>query len=106
MPNITSPRDWLDNKKYPIILDYINQRMMSGDVPLNLTATSLVANAYMYTGDPKYKQWIKEYVEAWQGRLRRNNGIMPDNVGLSDKIGENMDGKWWGGLTGGTGPTA
>jgi hypothetical protein len=25
---------------------------------------------------------------------------MPDNVGLSDKIGENMDGKWWGGLYG------
>ena len=100
MPGVTSPRDWLDDKKFPIILDYINKRMMSGDVPLNLTATSLVANAYMYTGDPKYKQWIKEYVEAWQERLRRNNGIMPDNVGLSGKIGENMDGKWWGGLYG------
>jgi len=100
MPNITSSRDWLDDKKYPIILDYLNKRMMRGDVPLNLTATSLVANAYMYTGDPKYKQWIKEYVEAWQQRLRQNNGIMPDNVGLSGKIGENMDGKWWGGLYG------
>ena len=30
-------------------------------------------------------------------RTRRNNGILPDNVGLSDQIGENMDGKWWGG---------
>lgn len=100
IPNVTSSRDWLDDKKVPLILDYINKRMMRGDVPLNLTATSLVANAYMYTGDPKYKQWIKEYVEAWRDRMRRNNGIMPDNVGLSDKIGENMNGKWWGGLYG------
>ena len=42
----------------------MNQRMMHSDVPLNLTATSLVANAYMYSGEPKYRTWIEQYVTA------------------------------------------
>ena len=73
---------------------------MRGDVPLNLTATSLMLNAYMYTGDPKYKKWIEEYVGAWIERTRQNGGILPDNVGPRGKIGEHMDGKWWGGYYG------
>jgi hypothetical protein len=36
-------------------------------------------------------------VGAWLERTRRNGGITPDNVGLSGKIGEYNDGKWWGG---------
>jgi hypothetical protein len=78
----------------------MNQRMMRGDVPLNLTATSLMLNAFMFTGDPKYKQWIEEYVSAWLQRARENGGILPDNVGPSGKIGECMNGKWWGGYYG------
>ena len=74
--------------------------MAKGDVPLNLTATSLILHAYAYNNAPKYKQWILEYLEAWQQRTDQNGGIMPDNVGLTGKIGENMDGKWWGGYYG------
>ncbi len=33
-------------------------------------------------------------------RSRQNGGILPDNVGPSGKIGEHMDGKWWGGYYG------
>ena len=54
----------------------------------------------MYTGDPKYKEWIEEYTGAWIDRLHQNNGILPDNIGLSGEIGENMEGKWWGGYYG------
>ncbi len=100
IPGVTSSDAWIDDARFPRILDAINQRMMRGDVPLNLTATSLVANAYMYSGEPKYRTWIEEYVTAWMERTRRNNGILPDNVGLSGQIGENMDGKWWGGYYG------
>jgi hypothetical protein len=33
-------------------------------------------------------------------RARQNHGILPDNVGLSGRIGEYMDGKWGGGYYG------
>ena len=100
IPNVTQSSAWIDDAKFPFILQAMNRRMMRADVPLNLTATSLMLNAYMYTADAKYKTWIEEYVEAWMERTRRNGGILPDNVGPSGKIGETMDGKWWGGYYG------
>jgi hypothetical protein len=71
-----------------------------GDVPPNLAATTLAANAYLFTGEQKYADWVKEYVGAWVERTRANGGITPDNVGLSGKVGEYFNGKWWGGLYG------
>ena len=100
IPNVTQSSAWVDDAKFPFILEAMNRRMMRADVPLNLTATSLMLNAYMYTADAKYKTWIEEYVDAWIERTRRNGGILPDNVGPSGKIGETMDGKWWGGYYG------
>ncbi len=100
IPNVTESSAWNDEEKFPHILKAMNDRMMRGDVPLNLTATSLILNAYMLTGDEKYKTWITDYVSAWIERTQRNKGILPDNVGLSGKVGEYMDGKWWGGYYG------
>ena len=100
IPHVTSSEDWNDDARFPHILNAINQRMMRGDVPLNLISTSLITNAYMYTGNPKYRSWVLEYVQAWIDRTRRNNGVLPDNVGLSGEIGEYMDGRWWGGYYG------
>lgn len=100
IPGITDSSDWDDDEKFPLILAALNARMMRGDVPLNLTSTGLIANAYMHTGDEKYRKWIAEYVATWLERTRKNNNILPDNVGLSGKIGEHMDGKWWGGYYG------
>jgi hypothetical protein len=100
IPGVTSGRDWLDDVKVQSIIGTMNQRMNRGDVPLNLAATSLILHAHMHRHDPKYRRWIIEYVQAWQKRMRQNGGILPDNVGLSGKIGENMNGKWWGGYYG------
>ena len=100
IPNVASSTAWDDDAKFPHILKALNERMMKGDVPLNLTATSLIANAYMTTGDQKYKEWIEQYVATWKHRVDNNDGILPDNVGLSGRVGENMDGKWWGGYYG------
>jgi len=100
IPNVRQSSAWIDDKLFPFILDTMNRRMMRADVPLNLTATSMMLNAYMYTGDPKYRRWVLDYVEAWAERARRNNGVLPDNVGPSGMIGETMDGKWWGGYYG------
>ncbi len=100
IPNVADSSAWIDDERFPFILQTMNQRMMRADVPLNLTATSLILNAYMYTGDAKYKRWIEEYVGAWIERTRENDGILPDNVGPNGKIGETMDGRWWGGYYG------
>jgi len=100
IPHVRNSEDWNDDQRFPHILNAINQRMMRGDVPLNLTATSLMANAWMYSGDKKYRQWIIDYVNTWRKRVQENDGILPDNVGLSGEIGEHMNGNWWRGYYG------
>ena len=92
--------DWTGPVGYAHILELMNKRMAKGDVPLNLNATSLIAHAYMYTGEEKYRQFITDYLGAWEERTRRNGGIIPDNIGPGGEIGECMDGKWWGGYYG------
>lgn len=92
--------DWNDDAVFEQILSRMNERMVPGDIPLNLNATSLVASAYLYTGDPKYKRWVLDYIEAWAERTRANGGIMPDNIGPNGEIGERMGGNWWGGYYG------
>ncbi|WP_199620910.1 hypothetical protein [Paenibacillus alkalitolerans] len=82
----------------------IKERMSRGDTPVNLAATSMVANAFCFTGEEKYRLWVKDYVEAWIERTRQNGGIVPDNIGLSGKIGEYIGGKWYGGYYGWTYP--
>src|SRR5262245_36553543 len=66
-----------------------------GDSFLNLVATTLPLDAYLTTGDPKYKKWIVDYMDAWLDRMKRNNGIIPSFVDLDGRIG-GPDGKWWG----------
>jgi hypothetical protein len=101
IPGVTGAQaDWNDDRVYAEILRLLNQRQMHGDVPLNLTATSLITNAYLYTGDERYRRWVLDYLGAWAERIAANDGLCPDNVGPSGKIGECMDGKWWGGYYG------
>ena len=76
------------------------QMVLNGDVAHSLAATALMTNAYLYTGDDKYKRWVLEYTEGWMDRIKANDGIIPDNVGPTGKIGEHRQGQWWGGLYG------
>jgi hypothetical protein len=71
-----------------------------GDSPMNLSATTLALNAFMLTHDPRYKNWIIEYVDAWRERMRTNGGIIPSNIGLDGTIGGSCGGKWYGGVYG------
>jgi hypothetical protein len=66
-----------------------------GDHFLNLGATTLATNAYLIAGEPKYKAWIVDYMDAWLERMKRNGGVIPSFVDLDGKIG-GPDGKWWG----------
>ena len=71
-----------------------------GDHPSNLLATCLALNAYMLTHEPKYKEWLLEYVGAWHDRMIENGDLIPSNIGLDGKIGGETDGKWYGGVYG------
>jgi hypothetical protein len=65
-----------------------------GDHFLNLAATTLPMNAYLLAGEPKYKNWLVEYMDAWLDRMKQNNGIIPSFVDLDGRIG-GPEGKWW-----------
>jgi hypothetical protein len=66
-----------------------------GDNCLNLVATTLPLNAYLLAHEPKYKQWILEYMDAWVDRMKQNHWIIPSYVDLDGKVG-GPEGKWWG----------
>lgn len=66
-----------------------------GDSFLNLVATTLPTDAYLVTGDEKYKRWVVDYMDAWLERMMQNNNIIPSFVDLDGKIG-GPQGKWWG----------
>ena len=70
-----------------------------GDHPQNLLATSLGLNAYMLKHEPKYRQWVLEYVDAWAERTRANGNIIPTKIGLDGRIG-GPDNKWYGSVYG------
>lgn len=98
---VTGPNcDWTDDTLYARILKRLNERQMRGDVPLNLTATSLLTHVFLYTGEDRYRQWVLDYLEAWAERIAANDGLCPDNIGPNGTIGELMGGKWWGGYYG------
>ena len=93
--------NWHEGSERQQEIQALYDRMITQtDVPVNLGATGLVTNAYLYTGEEKYKKWVLDYVDAWMQRIKENDGLLPDNVGQTGKIGEYRDGQWWGGLYG------
>jgi len=66
-----------------------------GDHFLNLAATTLPTNAYLLTGEAKYRRWLVDYMDAWLARMRQNNGIIPSFVDLDGRIG-GAGNRWWG----------
>jgi hypothetical protein len=96
LPGIERVEDLKDPEKAARMGAAIAARQR-GDVAMNLAATTLAVNAWLYTGESKYADWVREYTGAWMERTRSNGGVTPDNVGLTGKTGEYNDGKWWGG---------
>ncbi len=78
-----------------MLAHYVEYGDVAGDSFLNLVATTLPLDAYLVTGDAKYKKWIVDYMDAWGDRMKRNNWIIPSFVDLDGRIG-GPDGKWWG----------
>ncbi|MBM3935044.1 MAG: hypothetical protein FJ319_12220 [SAR202 cluster bacterium] len=91
---------WNNPARAAEIIKVFNHVVLNCDIPHNMGATGLVTNAYLYTHDDKYKKWVLEYVEAWMDRIKKNKGIIPDNVGPTGKPGEHREGVWWGSMYG------
>ena len=104
IPGVSTSTGWINDRpeddQFGRIVQTMSDRMAKGDVPINLTAAPLIANAFLYTGNEKYRGWIVDYLGKWVELTRANGGITPDNVGLSGKIGEHTGGHWWGGYYG------
>ena len=104
-PKLTDakPVDWGGEPVagHPERLDrYSTAANIRGDHPLNLCATTLAMNAYMLTGEKKYRDWVLEYSAAWRDRVMANGGNIPTNIGLDGRIGGEWNGKWYGGTFG------
>lgn len=106
------PLDWLvapdaprpDRAHDPRLGAEMAKRLGQGDTAVNLAVAGLVHNAWILTGDERYKTWILEYVGAWRERATANGGVVPDNVGIDGVVGSQLDGRWYGGHYGWTWP--
>jgi len=88
-------------KHYPKMLAHCAEYLDSvGDHPLNLASTGLALNAYMLTGEKKYRDWTLEYVNAWKERITANGGNIPTNIGLDGTVGGEYGGRWYKGTYG------
>jgi hypothetical protein len=100
VPGVSSFDDLQDPELRRRLGEVMNERFGRGDVVSNLGATSLAANAFLMSGETKYRDWLLEYTSAWFERAAHNDGLIPDNVGLSGQVGEALQGRWYGGLYG------
>jgi hypothetical protein len=81
----------------PRLGEQMRIRMGQGDTAVNLAAAGLVLNAYILTGEERYRDWIAEYVGAWQERAAAFDGIIPDNVSPDGIVGGLHEGRPYGG---------
>ena len=89
------------NAYYKKMLAHCDEYLDSvGDNPLNLASTILGVNAYMLTGEEKYRNWVLDYVGAWKQRTAETGGNIPTNIGLNGKPGGEYNGQWWKGTYG------
>jgi hypothetical protein len=65
------------------------------DSPLNLQSTTLALNAYLLTGEKRWRDWLLSYVDAWVDRAAANGDILPSKVGPDGRVG-----KWYEGVYG------
>lgn len=87
----------LEDPSHADLMGQSMQRLAAGDVPVNLAATSLVANRWLYDGDVASAEWIARYVDGWRQRAADGGGLIPDNVSPDGVVGGLHDGRTYGG---------
>ncbi|GAB7186675.1 hypothetical protein ATKI12_6506 [Kitasatospora sp. Ki12] len=99
------PLEWLPEAQegpYPLSADprlgaQMRERIGVGDTAVNLAVAGLVLNAWILSGEQRYRDWIVEYVGAWRERTEANGGLIPDNAGPDGVVGSRLEGRWYGG---------
>ncbi|MEE2627349.1 MAG: hypothetical protein VX670_02570 [Candidatus Latescibacterota bacterium] len=104
LPGISSVHDLSDPANAKRMGEAMHARWRAGDAPANLAITSMLTNAFLLTGEEKYRAWVVEYTDAWMERSRAHDGLLPDQIGPSGAVGEYVGGKWYGGRYGWTFP--
>jgi len=79
-----------------MLLHFRDYTEIEGDHPQNLLATSLAVNAWLLTGDARYRRWVLEYVDAWTARAEANAGVLPSRVRPDGTVGAD----WYGNVYG------
>ncbi|MEV0069144.1 hypothetical protein [Amycolatopsis sp. NPDC050768] len=100
LPDVAGVREWADladPAKARAMGSAMDERIGRGDTAVNLAATGLAANAWLYGHEDRYRDWVLEYVDAWRERAAANDGVLPDNVGPHGVVGELHGGRWYGG---------
>lgn len=103
LPGITCWDD-LEDPANAHLMGQEMQRRAAGDVAVNLAATSLATNRWLYDGDEASAAWVLRYVDGWRARAGATGGLLPDNVGPDGTVGGFHDGRWFGGHYGWTWP--
>ena len=67
-----------------------------GDHFLNLVATTLPTNAYLLTGEAKYRRWIVDYMDAWLGADEAERRHHPELRRSRRHGSAGPSGRWWG----------
>lgn len=97
VPGVAGWDDLDDPVKAAAVGAEMNRRLGAGDVAVNLAATGLATNAWLYDHDDRFRDWALEYLGAWEKRTEDNGGVTPDNVGPGGEVGELHGGRWYGG---------
>lgn len=64
LPGISTVQDLGDPDKARAMGQALFDRWRKGDTPTNLSITSLVTNAFLLTGEEKYRDWVVEYTDT------------------------------------------
>ncbi|HUQ11823.1 MAG TPA: hypothetical protein VM146_16030 [Steroidobacteraceae bacterium] len=71
------------------------------DNPLNLQSTTLALNAFLLTGEKRWRDWLLQYVDAWVDRAAANGDILPSKVDADGRIGgPRKNDRWFDGVYG------
>lgn len=97
VPGVTTMLDLQDPDKARRYGEVYNARLKHADTVTSLLSTSMAVNAWLHTGDDRFRQWTLDYVDGWRQRYPGEGHAMPDNAGPTGMVGETMEGRWYGG---------
>lgn len=72
---IDTVADMVDRDNEELVPDLLADRVERGDAAPSMAASALMANAYLLTGEARYREWVREYVDAWRPPTTERNRV-------------------------------